>query len=120
MFFDGGCKLCNREVIHYRRLDQARRVLWLDVSQHPSALDPYPITIKAAFAQLHVIDTTGNIQRGFRGFLTIWEQLPYYRHLAKIFTSLRLIKPMEKSYRVFARWRLRKRCKDQSCGFDVS
>ena len=120
MFYDGGCKLCNREVMHYRRLDNARRVLWVDVSQHPSALEPFAITTKAAFEQLHAIDTKGNIQRGVRAFLTIWEQLPYYRHLMAIITSLRLIKPMEKGYKVFARWRLRKRCKHQSCGFYVS
>ena len=116
MFFDGGCSLCSREVDHYQRLDYQKRIVWIDISQHPVALKPYAISVEAAYKQLHVVDTYGNIQIGINAFISLWEQLPYYRYVAALVRQLYLIKLLDKAYQRFARWRLRRRCNQQTCG----
>ena len=116
MFYDGGCGLCSREVKHYQKLDQFKRIIWTDISQHPMALKPYAIPIEAAYKQLHVVDTYGKIHIGIGAFLTLWEQLPYYRQLATFARRLHLTKLLDKAYQRFAQWRLHRRCKQQTCG----
>ena len=116
MFYDGGCSLCSREVKHYQKLDKTKRIIWTDISQHPVALQPSGVPVDEAYKQLHVVDTYGKIHIGVGAFLTLWQQLPYYRHLATLVRRLNLTKPLDIAYQMFARWRLRRRCDQQNCG----
>ena len=115
VFFDGGCPLCRREIAHYRRIDTAPRLCWVDAASKPDALNRYGVSLEAAMAELHVLDGTGRWQRGIDAFLVIWQQLPAYRWLAKIITTLGLRRPLAFAYRHFAAWRNRRRCSDHGC-----
>jgi hypothetical protein len=53
MFYDGGCPLCSREIKHYRRLDSAGRIDWIDISRDASLLQAMGITLETAMARLH-------------------------------------------------------------------
>ena len=35
VFYDGGCPLCRREIAHYRRIDSAERLRWVDALNEP-------------------------------------------------------------------------------------
>ncbi len=109
MFYDGGCPLCSREVAHYRRLDKTNRVLWVDFNATPRVLDSVGISYQEAMARLHVRDEAGGIQTGAWAFAAVWEQLPYYRWLARVVRTLHLLPAIEGAYTRFARWRLRRR-----------
>jgi predicted DCC family thiol-disulfide oxidoreductase YuxK len=115
VFFDGSCPLCRREIAHYRRIDTAQRMSWVDAVSEPEALSRHGLSLEAAMAELHVLDATGRWQRGVDAFLVIWQHLPAYRWLAKLVTVLNLRRPLGFIYRHFAAWRNRQRCETGRC-----
>jgi predicted DCC family thiol-disulfide oxidoreductase YuxK len=115
VFYDGGCPLCRREIAHYRRIDSAARLLWVDAPGEPGILARHGLSLEQAMAELHVLDSNGNWQRGIDAFLVIWQHLPGYRWLAKLVTVLRLRNPLAVVYHHFAAWRYRRRCAAGSC-----
>ena len=115
MFYDGGCSLCSREVEHYRRLDKTNRVHWVDINAGARVLDSIGIGYEEAMARLHVRDGAGRMKTGAWAFAAVWDQLPYYRWLARAVRALHLLPAMEAAYTRFARWRLLRRgCESDS------
>jgi len=115
MFFDGGCPLCRREVEHYRRLDRAGAVEWIDIAADPARLAPLGVAPAAAFRHLHVVDKRGELQVGAWAFAAIWDVLPYYRWLGRAVRVPGMLPVLDRMYRRFADWRLRRRCRDSDC-----
>ena len=115
VLFDGACPICRREIAHYRRLGKADRIVWIDISNTVSLQAHYGIDPADAMAQFHVRDGAGRWHLGAAGFVELWSQLPGYRRLAALVRFLRLVGPMDRAYRRFAAWRLRRRCRDD-CG----
>jgi predicted DCC family thiol-disulfide oxidoreductase YuxK len=107
--------MCRREIAHYRRIDTAQRLCWVDAVREPEALRRHGLSLEAAMARLHVLDGTGHWHRGIDAFLVIWEQLPAYRWLARIIAALGLRRPLAYAYHHFAAWRNRRRCGDHGC-----
>lgn len=115
MFYDGACPLCRREVAHYRRLDRAGRVTWVDIAADAAPLEALNIMPAEAMRHLHALDGQGRVQVGAWAFATIWAELPYYRWLDKLVRLPGLLPLLDRVYRRFADWRLRRRCADGSC-----
>lgn len=115
MYYDGGCPLCRREVDHYRRLDRTGRVRWLDISRDASELDSLGVPLGEAMARLHVRDRSGRLVSGAWAFAAVWDELPYYRWLARVVRGLQLLPLMDFAYRHFADWRFRRRCAAGAC-----
>ena len=118
MFYDGSCPLCRREVAHYRRLDRAGRVNWLDIAADPAPLAEHGLTRTEAMQRLHALDREGRLVSGAWAFAAIWAELPAYRWLARLVRGLRLLPLIDWAYRHFARWRFRRRCEDGHCRLD--
>ena len=116
MFYDGGCPICRREVAHYRRLDRAGRIRWVDITREPEALASIGIGYAAAMERLHAIDEQGQVVSGVSAFVTVWRQLPGYRHLARAVQRLGLAPLLDWGYARFAAWRMRRRCEGGACG----
>jgi predicted DCC family thiol-disulfide oxidoreductase YuxK len=123
MFYDGGCPLCRREVAHYRAVDREGRVDWVDISQDAPALAAHGIEAAAAMQRLHALNAEGRLVTGVWAFMAVWQQLPGYRHLARLVGGLHLEPALEWGYRHFARWRWRRRggagegrCGPRACG----
>lgn len=106
MFYDGACPLCRREVAHYKRVDDAMRIHWVDISRQPEILPRYGLDYPSALARLHVLDEDGRMHSGVQAFITVWSALPYYRWLAKSVRFMRIAPLLEWMYVRFARWRL--------------
>jgi predicted DCC family thiol-disulfide oxidoreductase YuxK len=115
VFYDGDCPLCRREIAHYRRIDKARRLRWVDAASDAKALAVHGLSHEQAMAELHVRDGTGGWHRGIDAFILIWTRLPAYRWLAHAVSILRLRRPLAFAYRHFAVWRYRRRCGADSC-----
>jgi len=108
VFYDGACGLCKNEIGLYRRLDKARRILWVDISQSTTELDQHEIDPLAALYELHVIDGFGRLFTGVEAFLTLWRELPYFKYLAPII-ALPGVKHLARlAYRLFVWWHARK------------
>jgi predicted DCC family thiol-disulfide oxidoreductase YuxK len=118
VLYDGVCPLCRREIDHYRGLDQAGRLLWVDIASQGAELDRYGITPEQAMARFHVRDVQGQWQTGAWGFAELWSHLPYFSVLGRLLRRLRLVGPLDLAYQRFARWRLRRRqgCTSGVCG----
>ena len=115
VFYDGDCPLCRREIDHYRRVDRASRLRWVDAAGEPDSLVDYGLALDDAMAELHVLDEAGQWQRGVDAFLVIWGHLPRYRWLTTLVRRLGLRTPLGVIYRRFARWRYRRRCDTSGC-----
>jgi predicted DCC family thiol-disulfide oxidoreductase YuxK len=115
VFFDGACPLCRREIAHYRRIDRARRLRWVDAATEAKILAVHGLDLERAMAELHVLDGNGCWQRGIDAFLVIWSHLPAYRWQARLISALRLRAPLGFAYRRFAAWRYRRRCGTSGC-----
>jgi len=109
VFFDSGCGLCSREIAHYRRLDEAGHIQWVDIVRESHLLGPHGLDYATAMAVFHVRDAAGHMHRGAWGFVEMWQHLPYYRALAFVVRGLRLTAFLDRVYGPFARWRLGRR-----------
>ena len=118
MFYDGGCPLCKREVAHYKRLDSAARVSWVDIDEDACLLEASGISVEQAMKRLHVKDHNGQLVTGAYAFHTLWRQLPYYRVLATLVSPAIVLAALDVIYSGFAkrRYAKRQRCTNASCG----
>ena len=115
MYYDGGCPLCSKEVAHYRRLDAQNRVAWIDIDRDDNALKPLGISRQTAMRRLHVTTRQGTLVTGAYAFQTLWQELPYYRVLARLVSPAPIMKLADRAYTRFAEYRYKKRavCGDQ-------
>jgi predicted DCC family thiol-disulfide oxidoreductase YuxK len=101
VFFDGSCPLCRREIAYYEKLDSARKLAWVDVSQtHASCPDGY--CQQDLLKRFHVRTKQGQVVSGAAGFALMWTMLPgawkYVGHLAQWWPVNTLL---ELAYRAF-------------------
>ena len=116
MFYDGGCPICSREVEHYRRMDREGRVEWADIDADPGVARSIGLTYEEAMARLHVRDRSGKVLSGAWAFAAVWDELPYYRWLARLLRALRLLPVINLAYIPFAKRRFRRRvCETGTC-----
>jgi predicted DCC family thiol-disulfide oxidoreductase YuxK len=115
LYFDGGCPLCRREIDHYRRLDRSDRVRWIDLHQAADELNAVGLDTETAMRRIHLRAPDGRLISGVPAFVSLWDELPVYRLLARAVRALRLSAPLDWGYRHFADWRFRRRCRDGVC-----
>lgn len=107
MFHDGECPVCSYEVKLLKKLDTTNAICWVDITTDKQALAKAGISYQQAMDFIHVQDAQQNIQTGVKGFLVVWEKLPYYRKLVPIIKHVPLLLPLlEAFYRFFAKYRL--------------
>ncbi|TNF02839.1 MAG: DUF393 domain-containing protein, partial [Gammaproteobacteria bacterium] len=109
-FYDGACLICQKEIRHYQKLQSLKPIHWLDISEPCPMLEAYGIDTEEAMKRFHVINDLGQVTKGAEAFLTLWRELPGYRHLAKAVTTLHLQGIIEWGYRRFAKRRYRQAC----------
>jgi predicted DCC family thiol-disulfide oxidoreductase YuxK len=108
IFYDGGCSVCATEVERYGKMDQAGRLILVDISAVD--FDPHPFGIDMAdfMYQMHAIDSTGRVYRGVEAFRAIWQAFPASTLLGLLgmLITLPLLNPLARlCYRGFARIR---------------
>ena len=118
MYYDGGCPLCRREVAHYRRLDRAGRVRWMDIACDSGEIDALGVPLQQAMARLHVRERSGRLVSGAWAFAAVWDELPHYHWLARLVRTLHLLPLIDVAYRRFADWRFQRRCAEGACAVD--
>ncbi len=118
MYYDSGCPVCMRGVRHYRRIDWARRLAWVDLMAEPDALVAEGVTFADAMEHLHVRDRRGHLHAGGHAFLSLWDELPGYRRLSWLIRTLRLPAVFDRVYRSLSRGRYQRRCETGACNVD--
>lgn len=106
-FHDGDCPLCKIEINAMRKVDKSNAIHWVDITQDKQALIDAGITYQDAMDRIHVIDDQQHMLTGVKGFLAVWQHLPYYRRMIPVINKVPfLLSLMEVAYRLFARYRL--------------
>jgi predicted DCC family thiol-disulfide oxidoreductase YuxK len=72
LFYDGGCPLCSREVRHYRGLDRAKRLDYIDINGDRVLLDALGVSFLVAQRRLHVLTRNGLLLDGAFAFAAVW------------------------------------------------
>ena len=115
--------MCRREIAHYRRLDRAGAVHWVDLRAAPEILARHGISPEAALRRIHGVTTAGEVVTGAEVFVMAWEHLPGWRMAAAASRRLHLVPLMERAYAPFSRWRWRRLadtgCADGQCASDA-
>ena len=107
VLYDGACPLCRREIGIYRGLQPVRAdspVCFADVSDATLPLPP-GTTREQLLARFHVRDRDGELLSGAQAFLALWAALPGWRWLAMVGRMPGAAWLMERTYRLFLRWR---------------
>lgn len=115
MFHDGGCPLCTKEVAVYQRLVDKTpdsRLCFVDISNEKGApkfsdsvlARHFGVSQTEALARIHVLDR-GVLRTGAAAFVSIWRELPYWRHLATLCRLPLVVPTAELLYRWFAKAR---------------
>ena len=85
VLFNGHCKICNKEICVYQSYG-AGRGLPIDFKDiNAIDLAPFGLTRNETARQLHVIKNY-EIFKGVKAFVVLWNEMPRYRFLAKIFS----------------------------------
>lgn len=101
VYFDGDCPVCRREVAHYRTLEGAQAILWVDAARsEPSALGP-DLTRKAALSRMHVRRGDGSLVSGAAAFAALWSGLRPYARLGRVASWPPVLALFEIGYRGF-------------------
>ena len=85
VLFNGDCKICNKEICVYQSYG-AGRGLPIDFKDiNAIDLAPFGLTRNETARQLHVIKNY-ELFKGVKAFVVLWNEMPRYRFLAKIFS----------------------------------
>ena len=104
VFYDGGCRVCNSEVSHYKKISPEPGIDYININDPGFEPGHYGKSRDDFMAQLHVQDAGGNFHVGVEAFRLLWKKLPgpHYRLLASI-TGLPGINLLSRIiYRLFA------------------
>ena len=104
VLYDGACPLCRREIGVYRGLKPNTPVCFADVSDAALPLPP-GTTRDQLLARFHVRSREGQLLSGAEAFLALWAALPGWRWLAMAGRLPGAVWVMERTYRLFLRWR---------------
>lgn len=107
VLYDGACPLCRREIGLYRGLKPLQPdapVCFADVSDAAVPLPP-GTTREQLLARFHVRGRDGELRSGAQAFLALWAALPGWRWLALAGRAPGAAWVMERTYRLFLRWR---------------
>ncbi len=107
VLYDGACPLCRREIGVYRGLDPLQSDTPLCFADVSNAALPLPAgtTREQLMARFHVQRPDGELLSGAQAFLALWAALPGWRWLAFAGRLPGAVWLMERTYRMFLRWR---------------
>jgi predicted DCC family thiol-disulfide oxidoreductase YuxK len=101
VWYDGACPLCTREIALMRRLDRARRIEFVDVTEADAAC---PRDRALLLARLHARED-GVLLDGAAAFAAMWRAIPLLRPLGLMARNRRVLRALEWAYLRFLRVR---------------
>ena len=115
VYYDGLCQLCSREIDHYRTMNGAERISFIDITSAgfdalAEGLDPRKI-----HESLHVRSSDGQVHVGVDAFIRIWSQLTTLKKFVPLASFGPIKKSLEAGYFLFTKVRPllpRKKCAD--------
>ena len=85
VLFNGDCKICSKEICVYQTYGAGRELPIDFMDINAIDLAPFGLTRNETARQLHVIKNY-ELFKGVKAFVVLWNEMPRYRFLAKIFS----------------------------------
>jgi len=85
VFFNNSCSICRAEINHYKK-NCDELIEWIDVTDNKEAQKLTSKNYKQLIRRMHIIKNNKVIS-GAEVFLIIWQNIPRYHFLYKIFKN---------------------------------
>lgn len=108
IFYDGSCRICEREMRAYRRSNPLKRLVFVNISNSCFDAAEYGVARQDFIARLHVCDAQGQFYTGVDAFLAIWRAYPdrsFYSLIGRVISFPPVLFFARIGYSLFARYR---------------
>ncbi len=102
VYFDGKCRVCSTEIIHYQKLPGADNFTFVDITLPDFEPEIHGLNPHLVHKVMHVRDKAGNLQQGVNAFRAIWRELPRYRFLYRLSEGRIFRSILEATYTTFS------------------
>jgi predicted DCC family thiol-disulfide oxidoreductase YuxK len=105
IYYDGACHLCSREIEHYRKIDKADALEFVDIADpgfdaSAHGLDPIRVN-----QEMHVRDSKGKLHIAVQAFIEIWKVIPLYQKWVRVAENPLALPFLKVGYSAFAKVR---------------
>ena len=101
IWYDGGCPLCRREIALFRRLDTARRIDFVDITDPATTC---PRDRANMLARFHALEN-GVLLSGAAAFAAMWRAIPILWAFGQLARIPLMRGALEVGYRLFLKFR---------------
>ena len=84
LYYDGLCRVCSREIEHYRGLHGADQINFVDIADPKFDAEAHGLGGRDVNREIHARDVDGSLHVGVDAFVLIWSKLNAFRWLSKI------------------------------------
>ena len=91
VFYDGSCKICNKEINFYHKNDKNNKFDWIDLNSQNENLRNLGIKKDDLKKSLHIEMEDGKILKGINAFSIIWREFKYFKYLS-FFLDYKIVK----------------------------
>ena len=91
VFYDGSCKICNKEISFYHKNDKNKKFDWIDLNSKNKGLVNLGIKKDDLKKSLHIEMEDGKILKGINAFSIIWREFKYFKYLS-FFLDYKIVK----------------------------
>ena len=100
VFFNNSCNICRAEINHYKKYSNENIDL-VDITNNKEAQQITSRSYKQLLRRMHIIQK-GKLIQGAEVFLIIWQNIPKYKFLYKIFNNKPMFFLLEIFYEIAA------------------
>jgi predicted DCC family thiol-disulfide oxidoreductase YuxK len=102
VYYDGLCKVCSKEINHYKRQEGADQIVFIDICSQSFDAKAEGLDPKKIHKVMHVRRADGSMATRVDAFVEIWKYLPKYRLLVRLAKNPLLKISLETGYTLFA------------------
>jgi predicted DCC family thiol-disulfide oxidoreductase YuxK len=105
IYYDGACHLCSREMAHYRIIDLAGDLEFVDIAAPHFDAGAEGLNAKRVNQEMHVRNAKGELHTGVAALIEIWKVLPAYQKWVPVASNPFILPILKVGYFAFARVR---------------
>lgn len=105
VYYDGLCKVCSKEIEHYKKQKGADRINFVDICGRQFDAVKEGVDPVLVHKEMHVRRLDGTYATRVEAFIEIWKTLPKYNFLAKIASLSAVSALLDLGYSGFTRIR---------------
>lgn len=102
VYYDGLCRLCSKEIDHYRKLKGSEKLEFIDITDPSFDASKEGVDPVRVHKVMHVRRADGSLATEVDAFIEIWRHLPKYQWAYKLAQNFALRSALDLFYVLFA------------------